>query len=571
MVVDSRTTDSRSARASLFRAIDPRSRAPMPDQHGPLAQLPASDESGGSDDNSVQLRLARRVSECSDRSLAPPTTQQIDPVILRRLQLALCGPRCIPDRVWASSFALMGLCAAVLILGALPMVERSPAWTRLTWAGAITFVVLSMAATECTVSMARMVRAGQQVELHTLLVPPGEDTVAGSPATGFLVGLLRAEVSPGGVQRTNVIMRHAAMQAFTMACLAASLIAGMGVGLVLYGDTNPTVAMTFGLAMAPPVWGVLFGWILFVHVPCTIVCDLVHQSTQQVSRLAWCSYGTSDFDIVMASVQDAHEKSVRLSALLGPTLLTNMGICFGLMALWLAIASGSQVELPRDIWMLVVMCDEHFIYVISLLAFTQSCMPIYAGGKVTAACDGLVTAIYSLQCRRHSWSSSAGALVTGSGVARNSMPCSDDLVRIKGIGRYALELNRGQAFGFTFRRNRVTTSLLNWVLVRGIIWMTLSFSIITYRRAEEREANLSNSTASGSAGGGGSEGRWWRMVVLDGMDQALSWLLLLLVAGLAMGVMLSSASFCRWSRSESMRRFGEGSAEPASYCGAPVN
>ena len=79
----------------------------------------------------------------------------------------------------------------------------------------------------------------------------------------------------------------------------------------------------------------------------------------------------------------------------------------------------------------------------------MSILPVFAPALTTAACDDLIGAVLNLKV----------GVARAQGV-KVGLRGPGDLIRIQGITRYALDLNRAEGLGFTIRRRRITTGTI---------------------------------------------------------------------------------------------------------------
>ena len=87
---------------------------------------------------------------------------------------------------------------------------------------------------------------------------------------------------------------------------------------------------------------------MFMEIPIVVSTDLIDQASNQVRALKGAPRCVAQYDKAMASIQRAHEVTVRLSGLLAPTLLANLGVWLMFGILWAATAVAPRDTLPAD-------------------------------------------------------------------------------------------------------------------------------------------------------------------------------------------------------------------------------
>jgi hypothetical protein len=253
----------------------------------------------------------------------------------------------------------------------------------------------------------------------------------------------------------------------------------------------------------------LAGWLVYLHVPATIGCDLIYQSTRKVESM---SHSTCNWNQVMSEVQSCHETALCLSALLAPVMLANMTISWLFVALWAVCSSVSRDNLLPDSWVAVYVPDW-LLFLAILTMFVNAVAPLFVGASTTSACDGLVDALNNLR--------------TSSDQGRKVQMCNPaNLMRMNGILQYASELNTSQGIGFTLRRKRISSNFVLRVLIKGtaLVMATFVFFVFNKQRRSNDAAGpagadintdgLDNATATADTGSRYFEPFAWVMMMM---------------------------------------------------------
>ena len=142
----------------------------------------------------------------------------------------------------------------------------------------------------------------------------------------------------------------------------------------------------------------------------------------------------------MWSLHHVHRVTTRLSALMGPTLKIFIAAMALVAIHWIAVAVTPRQDNdlnPR--W-------KQFTGLVLLIPI--SVWPLSGGAKCNGACDQLVNVVACLH--------------------KDLIRSPQDVVRVDGLRRYALELNRSQGLGFTFIGKRLAADFVQSTIVRGV-------------------------------------------------------------------------------------------------------
>ena len=271
----------------------------------------------------------------------------------------------------------------------------------------------------------------------------------------------------------------------------ASPFQDVAVASVSVVTTLPTVIM-------------FIGWVLFLQIPSTIVCDDIERSTAWVRRLGLRkNRGRSvNWDAVMAHVQRANDSTTRLSALLAPSIKSFMFVVLSGVVNFMIFTA-----LPRPINPYIRPISwTHFLGTLGF--FALSLWMLFAGARATTACEKLVDAVSRL--RR--WepdsdpdgrAAAANPLAEGEDQKAWVMEKPENLVRIEGIRWYCMELNRGQGLGFTYSDHKVTAEALFRLIVRGAIALVAIYVLLLLA---VQHVALPAGNATAAAGGAGGRG-----------------------------------------------------------------
>jgi hypothetical protein len=272
-----------------------------------------------------------------------------------------------------------------------------------------------------------------------------------------------------------------------------------------------------------PLSMILSGWLLYMHVPCVIVRERVEQMTAAVRAMK--GHGR-DYDAVMSMVQAAHESTLRLSALVTPTMAVNGGISWTVAAVLLlcgvlprpycdsiqieaplgckdpTVAAGSNVSpwapgVPHGGWKVNSFFDKippWVCYCAAIIFYLNAFIPLLSAATTSAAADELVNAVGEMRYEQLGDSSSnssasspdddeeegaqaasAEAATATAATARVKVLQSrpDNLIRIDGLQQYSAELNNVQGIGFTFFKKRIEKRWVAATACRGLCLIIL--------------------------------------------------------------------------------------------------
>ena len=287
--------------------------------------------------------------------------------------------------------------------------------------------------------------------------------VATMPAVIFIVimaGLLAVFVSgnePAGVPR------NASSSSDPSSTAPATPFSGWSIAQEL-------VLFCTGSAMALPSAAAYCGLRLFINIPIIVIVDLIEQSTKSLVELASTPRELAHYDSAITAIQNAHELTVRVAALLGPPIFANIGVwtCFGIV--WATAAVAPRTTLPSDS-MLNTLFPPWGLLLSTNVALVLGMWPLIEVAQASSACDRLLIATSLL---REKTAANGAELATDSESrsvtihSRVPIVSPEELIRVEGLQRYATELNRSQGFGFSVKKHRVSERYMVRTLIRCI-------------------------------------------------------------------------------------------------------
>ena len=449
------------------------------------------------------------------------------PSVMCFIQLMLTGPDWCGTRfrapLWASSVTVLAFCAGLMLKTFnTALTDSSTLWSGLGYFFTVVLIIAGCLMANTVYIMAQVVQqaaSGPGAGTAELLNPHQ------GPHVGQFVQtlLLHARITPRAAAKIEKKRKLAIAAAGMPAVVFLAVMTAFFYLFMTEGDTpnggaaaarnasDPRSAgeeeispfsgwsiaqelMLFcvGVCALFPSAAAYCGLRLFMEIPIIVSVDLIEQSTKRLLALESAPRDICQYDDAMASIQRAHELTVRLSALLGPPLLANIGVwmCFGI--LWATAAVAPRTTLPPDS-MLNTLFPPWGLLAATNFALLMGIWPLIEAGEASSACTQLLAATAVLRWELQEEGSTAvadsaaaagggsgsgqGLLLLGGGQAggglgsggvsplqgdgggggtRRRMVSPEHLIRLKGLQRYAAELNRSQGFGFTLRKHRIT-------------------------------------------------------------------------------------------------------------------
>jgi hypothetical protein len=468
----------------------------------------SSSDSGGS---TARQRATSRVR-------LPPST-------IRALHVSLAGPPQLEKlcfsmegrvRAWAWAGPLAG--ASVGGWGVMLMWLETdvPIWAALGYVAFGVWLIVGVTMSESTQVMARAVIgilqsspgivAGSGTSVGT---PLGQSLTSsaepeletGSPRhieeqhrqeqsanVAFMERLLRSRVSAPVAKKIRMRVKIAIVQSLLFAAVLEVNFLGMAWSMATWDVPHVSMVYAF-LALAifsvPIMSAIMVGFILFFTVPCDVATDRIRQ---EAARVRATDAANADWNAIMGGVQEAHEATVRIGALMRPPLTSFhiVGIFAG--SWWFACA-----VVPHD-----VLPDNHplreyftgpIFFLMTMGATLNGIMPLYYPAGTSHACDELVVAIAAL--RQSETPAPADSGGGGQEVQQSTnrprpgvrspaqviLASPTNLIRIDGICRYAAELNRGQGLGFTLGRLRIDNTFVTKLVLRAVFIVCVLFPV----------------------------------------------------------------------------------------------
>lgn len=385
--------------------------------------------------------------------------------VARSLQFALGGPfggdpSATKARIWASlGPTALGCSGGYLIHASFDTVSDS--WGVLGWPGGIAMALTGLTVSECTSHMAFAVHGmwrALAVDAGSTrgdepgnLAAPSLNNHADGDSVSFLETLLASRLSPSVAAAAAYRRKLTLVQVVGYVVVVLSMIVGMGVGLSEVRHTDgeslhmdELFFMALGIVACPISGIICSGWLLFIYVPCLVAEEMIRQQT---ARIRSKNARTADYDAIMGSIQNVHETTVRLGALLSPPLLILMFCCVMIGGLWMMMALAPPPKQSPDgeeSWALKYLPPWLLVLGVAMM-YIGALYPLFAAATVTGACEEMASAINELR----------GAKGPDGRVVLTS---PDNLTRIDGLRRYLRELNRHQGLGFSLRRKRITST-----------------------------------------------------------------------------------------------------------------
>jgi hypothetical protein len=271
---------------------------------------------------------------------------------MRALQVALAGPTqldklcCCSLACRVRAWAYMGPLAAASIgggaVGVVMLSTGTHIWNNIAITGMIVWFTVGVVMTESTQQMAFAV-------VGVLQASPGilgaQDKIGGelgaplssvsemesdsprfgqepqqaapehlqNPNFAFMERLLRSRVSPRVAAKVKRSVKVVIVQCTIYALLVEFCLVGLAFGVEgMYGTLLLCASISALICGA-----VGCGFMLFFKVPCEVAADRIRQ---QAIRVRGMTAADADWNSIMGAVQQAHETTVRLGALLSPPL-----------------------------------------------------------------------------------------------------------------------------------------------------------------------------------------------------------------------------------------------------------
>lgn len=255
-------------------------------------------------------------------------------------------------------------------------------------------------------------------------------------------------------------------------------------------STGRLAVAVYGVCIVPTTM-ILSGWLLYMHVPCIIVRERI---SQMVAAVRDMSGDQRNFDVVMSMIQDAHESTLRLSALLTPAMVVNACLSLTVTSFMVVISTlpqpdchRLQVEKPEGCgeaeigvtnltvphaWqeLGIVVWPWWVFTTLAVVFFINILIPLLSAASTSVAAGELVDAVGRL---RYQHRANIAACIGGNaaGVGQQVKPVMtvpEDLIRVNGLQQYAAELNGGQGIGFTLLKRRIDKAWVVGVMYRGL-------------------------------------------------------------------------------------------------------
>lgn len=433
-----------------------------------------------------------------DDGVQPPPLQKMSPGTLSFMMAMLSGPKscCLPVRVraplWALSVSVLAFCGAFMVKTFnTALTDSSTLWRSIGYFGAgLMFVAGGLMTNTCYM----MALALQQAVGGASALGTGEalNPQPGASQTLFLQTLLSsAMITPKAAAKIAAKRKQAVVVATLPAFVFSVIMVGLFTVFVsgyepadeahntssfsVPSSTAPATPFSgwsiaqelllfcTGLVMMFPSAANYCGLRLFINIPIIVIVDLIEQSTKSLLELGSTPRELAHYDSAITSIQNAHELTVRVAALLGPPLVTNIGIwtCFGVV--WGTAAVAPRTTLPPDS-VINTIFPPWGLLAATNVALMLGIWPLIEVAQASSACDRLLIATSLLRKQP----AATGADSATSSSSRVPIVPPDELIRINGLQRYAAELNRSQGFGFTLQKHRISERYMVRTLLRCI-------------------------------------------------------------------------------------------------------
>ncbi len=425
--------------------------------------------------------------------------------LLKFLHLSLAGTprssgrRPLVVRVWTSSTTALGAMSAYFMLLAGAASDLPTFWR--TYASAAAFMLFAgyLCISECTWIMAQsMPQPGVSSLLSQGLTGgrDGDRPTFTKEKEEFVRLLLATRVSATCAAEVRGWLMKSYVNVFPCCSILWYLLSAVSLGIPEFSGDEMSfagrAAWVVYVVCTVPTTMILSGWLLYMHVPCIIVHERIRQMMTAVRDMKG---DTRNFNVVMSMVQDAHESTLRLSALLTPTMAVNAGLSGCVTSFLVVLSVFSRPDCHRRFQVQQPLgCGEAevgvtnltaphawqdinflpappWVYTAMAVAFFINCLiPFLSAASTTAAVDELMHAVGALRYEHQS----NGVARTGSNNAagaqqlRPLMTLPENLIRVDGLQQYAAELNGGQGIGFTFFKMRIDKTLVVGLMLRGL-------------------------------------------------------------------------------------------------------
>jgi hypothetical protein len=255
---------------------------------------------------------------------------------------------------------------------------------------------------------------------------------------------------------------------------------GLAISMASWSDAWMMYAMVAVCLVSTPIMGaIMFGFLLFFRLPCDMVADRIRQ---EVARVKATDATSADWNAIMGGVQQAHEATVRIGALMWPPLMAFQIVSVAAGSWWFACSVFPHDDLPPNHPMRTYFTGP-VLFGFSLGAVFCAVWPLYYPASTSHACDELLVAIAGLKQSRVP-QAVAGAPRSPTTTEESQMQFTikmaspQNLIRIEGICRYGVELNRGQGLGFTFERRRFDNTKVTRLLATLLLIVALMFPVM---------------------------------------------------------------------------------------------
>ena len=427
-----------------------------------------------------------------------------DDRLLKFLHLSLAGTprssgrRPLVVRLWASAPTVIGLIASYLLL--LGTFDLRPPWGPYSVAASFAYLAGHFSITECTMIMAQTMPQPRADGGNAFLTQgmAGGAGLAGLTKAGtdrqkeeFMELLLATRVT----ETCAAEVRGWLIKSYINVIPVMSALWYM-ISTLQYDLPETSTSGYFVQLLATGVYWlctlpftmILSGWLLYMHVPCVIVRERIRQMTAVVRDMRGSE---RNYNVVMNMVQDAHESTLRLSALVTPTMAVNAGISFSCASFMLvgsvlprpecdrlqvhqpagcgpAVDGVANLTAPHA-WQQMAFFEITRPWVFATLSicfFINTLIPLLSAANTSAAVDELIDAVGTLRYELTNGNGPGGAAVNEQATLVMSPPMN--LLRVDGLQQYAAELNSGQGLGFTFFKIRIDKNWVRWVLLQGL-------------------------------------------------------------------------------------------------------
>jgi hypothetical protein len=420
---------------------------------------------------------------------------------LRALQLSLAGPSLLDGklccslegrvRAWAAAGPLVGALYGAYANMMLGVETGVPMWEWIGYAGFVVWVTVGVAMYESTQAMAfavigmlRSSDAGsedgnsprdggslgesltgaQELEAHREQQQQQQqrkENQVHRANVEFMQRLLRSRVSAPVAAKIQRVVQIVFLQSLAFAAVLEFNFIGLTIYMATWDNAWMMYAMVAVALISVPIMGaIMAGFLLFFRVPCEMAADRIRQ---EAARVRATDATNADWNATMGAVQEAHETTVRIGALMRPPLMAFQVVGVFAGGWWFACSVIPHDNLPAGHPLRVYFTGLAFL-VLTIGAVFTAIYPLYYPAATSLACDDLVAAIKGL-CQ------------SNDPVQGHVIASPQNLIRIDGICRYAAELNRGQGLSFAFGRFRIDNRTVTRMLGKTLLAVGLLFKV----------------------------------------------------------------------------------------------